>query len=585
MKIKRLIFVGLLAVLMLLTAGCSAKRITDEQIKNDVLSTARDWDDDAIVDSFIIVERDYDEEEKTESVFVKLEGRTDLIYLLRYYRLDYFYSKDEGWLLSEIDEDDEDLWETTPLVGPDLSLAEESLMGQSIYIYDEEVASYGYLINYASELWEIGEDNIKEITIDESSLVIDGFEASVNCSFTLENKNVTVSGSATVDFEFDAELIETKNEEVLTKDGWYVKSSTLSEDYTYQFKSERKPSLTAEEVRAQFSGNNINFNSNGENPQFVWLREDYLSDVTVSDPMPANYGEQAVFSVEYKYTNDLVSILVNEVYAVEYDAAMGEWKEPDMYVYDSNCVEVNLPTEWVGAYTNSSGEMYAKLTFTKIEENGDLEAVFEFSPMPNNTSGESGSYKMKGSYDPNTLEIELNGTSWIDRPSWYSYINIDGIIKINNSSIYSSDSSMILYPKSNAEQIEKYTEIYDEVNLLTENQKAELDAAIDKINDEYGVGVIVLVISALDDNTYLDRYYYDWCDEFNSDEFALLEINFGEKLDILSLYTPEFDGFEPFNDTLLEYYYGGNYAKTYQQFVKDVYRYLGGNEADLKFSW
>ena len=572
MSTKRILFVGLLFVLMLFIVGCSPAEVSEEQIQNDVTSSAPEWDTDAVIDSFTIVRRTPNEEEKTEKVHVKIDGKTDLLYSLRYYTLSYFYSKDEGWMLSDIEADNEDLWETKPLAGPDASLAKRALIDQYLYVNDDR--------------WEITEDTIKDIKIDNNEVLLDNHEAIMYCTVKLENDYVTVIGTASVKCQFDAECVINKEKEEISKDGWYVASFSLSDDYVCEFKPDQVPPLTEDKMINYLNTQRFLFNDSYNDSQYIWLRSENISGFTLDAPIPTQKGITGVFNGSFTYKTTLATFLVKYTLNTLYDTETNEWYY-DNIEYESECTSVNLPKNWSGTYNN--GDMGVDLTLTSIKANGDLEAIYSFYPMPGNTSGKSGSYKMTGSYNPKTLEIDLKGSEWIDRPSWYSYVNINGIIKADNSSIVSSSSNFHVFTETVAQRMDKTPTVCDEIGFLTDTQIQELKTAIDTIHSKYGVGIILLLTSTDDDTwdylcDYSDKLYNHY--QFQYNEYGLFCINVGgdsreyrygwggTKLEDYSL-----------SDTFNSYVYEANVLKMIQEYVLGLNRFLGGTDSDLTFSW
>jgi len=574
MSTKRIVFVGLLFVLMLFIVGCSPAEVSEEQIQNDVTSSAPEWDTDAVIDSFTIVRRTPNEEEKTEKVHVKIDGKTDLLYSLRYYTLSYFYSKDEGWMLSDIEAENEDLWETKPLAGPDTSLAKRALTDKYLYVNDDR--------------WDITEETIKEIKIDKNDVILENLQATMNCSVILENDFVTVTGTASVEYRFDPECVIDTEKESITKDGWYVVTSSLSDDYVCQFKSDKAPTFTTDDMMEFLDTNRFLFNDSYYDSQYIWLKKENISGLTVEPPIPTQKGTTGVFRGKFTYKTPLASFSVNYAINKSYDAEDGTWwYYTDGMEFESECTSVNLPKNWSGTYNN--GDMGVDLTLTSIKANGDLEAIYSFYPMPGNTSGKSGSYKMTGSYNPKTLEINLKGSEWIDRPSWYSYVNINGIIKADNSSIVSSSSNFHVFTETVAQRMDKTPTVCDEIGLLTDTQIQELKTAIDTIHSKYGVGIILLLTST-DDDTW--DYLCDYSDKLNNhyqlqyNEYGLFCINVGgdsreyrygwggTKLEDYSL-----------SDTFNSFVYEANMLKMIQEYVLGLNRFLGGTDSDLTFSW
>lgn len=101
----------------------------------------------------------------------------------------------------------------------------------------------------------------------------------------------------------------------------------------------------------------------------------------------------------------------------------------------------NIIGQWNGTYTASQGETNLKLVINSVDDNGGVDAVFNFSPTTLNYTVPSGSFKMKGIYYKDTNVIQLKGVEWINKPVNYEMVNIAGNIdtaknqingKINN---------------------------------------------------------------------------------------------------------------------------------------------------------
>lgn len=567
-----MVFVGLLFVLMLFIVGCSPAEVSEEQIQNDVTSSAPEWDTDAVIDSFTIVRRTPNEEEKTEKVHVKIDGKTDLLYSLRYYTLSYFYSKDEGWMLSDIEAENEDLWETKPLAGPDASLAKRALIDQYLYVNDDR--------------WEITEDTIKDIKIDNNEVLLDNHEAIMYCTVKLENDYVTVIGTASVKCQFDAECVINKEKEEISKDGWYVASFSLSDDYVCEFKPDQVPPLTEDKMINYLNTQRFLFNDSYNDSQYIWLRSENISGFTLDAPIPTQKGITGVFNGSFTYKTTLATFLVKYTLNTLYDTETNEWYY-DNIEYESECTSVNLPQNWSGTY--NEGEMGVDLTLTSIKANGNLEAIYSFYPMPGNTSGKSGSYKMTGSYNPKTLEITLKGSEWIDRPSWYSYVNINGIIKADNNSIVSSSSNFQVFTESIAQRMKKTPSVCDELNYLTDTQVQELDTAIGKIHSKYGVGIVLLITNTSEDSwDYLCDHDEKWKTQLQYTDRGLFVLNVGgDDYRVAYNYGWTSDKLEDYDpsDKFSQYFNDDQYAKALQEYVLGVNRHLGGSDSDLTFSW
>jgi len=61
-----------------------------------------------------------------------------------------------------------------------------------------------------------------------------------------------------------------------------------------------------------------------------------------------------------------------------------------------------------------------------------LTAIFNFFPTSSNPHIPSGSYRMKGEFDPQSRVIALGGTGWIDKPAGYEMVPLKGKIHSSN---------------------------------------------------------------------------------------------------------------------------------------------------------
>jgi hypothetical protein len=85
---------------------------------------------------------------------------------------------------------------------------------------------------------------------------------------------------------------------------------------------------------------------------------------------------------------------------------------------------------WEGTYTCTQGLTALKLVIT-AKNTTEVDAVFLFSPHPQNPNARSGRFRMKGNLEIfNSREIpdllDLKATTWINRPSDYITVDLRG---------------------------------------------------------------------------------------------------------------------------------------------------------------
>jgi hypothetical protein len=86
----------------------------------------------------------------------------------------------------------------------------------------------------------------------------------------------------------------------------------------------------------------------------------------------------------------------------------------------------DLNGTWEGAYTCPQGLTNLKLVIT-AKSMKNINAVFQFSPHPNNPNTPSGSFRMKGNLERPDL-LYLKATTWINKPAGYMTVDLRGNI-------------------------------------------------------------------------------------------------------------------------------------------------------------
>lgn len=124
----------------------------------------------------------------------------------------------------------------------------------------------------------------------------------------------------------------------------------------------------------------------------------------------------------------------------------GQWNDGDFAhgtVSDSRYFicewesEQSLLGHWVGKYYNNLGIMALDLEITSVDENNNVEAIFNFSRHPENSDPDikAGSYKCKGTYNPSTNKLLLSGSEWISKPSGWIFVPINGDVDLSKLKI------------------------------------------------------------------------------------------------------------------------------------------------------
>jgi|JI10StandDraft_1071094.scaffolds.fasta_scaffold60466_3 hypothetical protein len=82
--------------------------------------------------------------------------------------------------------------------------------------------------------------------------------------------------------------------------------------------------------------------------------------------------------------------------------------------------------EWAGRYICNQGVTQLHLTIQKTGAGKGITATFNFGPPPENPDVPKGAYAMRGTYDPATRRMKLEGERWLKQPIGYVMVGLDG---------------------------------------------------------------------------------------------------------------------------------------------------------------
>jgi hypothetical protein len=89
----------------------------------------------------------------------------------------------------------------------------------------------------------------------------------------------------------------------------------------------------------------------------------------------------------------------------------------------------DISGDWVGTYTCNQGLTNLDLKITRAKQDNiadNISAVFDFSANQSNPSVPSGSYTLKGFYNPSTHTINLLEDAWINQPAGFTMVGLEG---------------------------------------------------------------------------------------------------------------------------------------------------------------
>jgi hypothetical protein len=80
---------------------------------------------------------------------------------------------------------------------------------------------------------------------------------------------------------------------------------------------------------------------------------------------------------------------------------------------------------WTGKYICAQGITALRLDVVGGAGNA-VSATFNFGPQPENPEVPVGAYAMRGTYDPVSRHLQLEGVTWLQAPSGYAMVGLDG---------------------------------------------------------------------------------------------------------------------------------------------------------------
>jgi hypothetical protein len=81
--------------------------------------------------------------------------------------------------------------------------------------------------------------------------------------------------------------------------------------------------------------------------------------------------------------------------------------------------------QWRGKYVCAQGVTALTLTIRDRARN-ELEATFDFGPLPSNPTVPRGAYHLDGTYRPGDDRVTLTPKTWIRQPVGYAMVGLNG---------------------------------------------------------------------------------------------------------------------------------------------------------------
>ena len=462
------------ALILLLTAcgdsgggGTGARAVPNaERIQSDIATNAiSPIPNNRKVDSIEIINEDTDTDTGQHSATVRVFSNDSEVAYTENMRVVYIRNEDREWVLSAITPDSSVPVLMSPLVGANVSLVREAIIGANLIIDDEE--------------WVVDENNLESVTIASQDTNLEQNRDTVTVNVELKDVVLSADGQMQVEFRFNNGVWEHSEYRVSTVFETSILPHAVLDvtdnelltilvrhNVTYSPNSAK----TAQDIMMEKAALDLVGALTGmpflsallgggdSGVQTMSISDDEISDFAFIDSVSSEKGTIKTFFSSFLLSKELVDFEVFSQVIYYFDPVNG-WGLQDVG-FTSIVNEVKLDdTNWVGTYQiqgiGSSTQINPRLTMTVTDItrlsdiDGSIEVIINLYPtIPSGTGTtrvDAGDWRQtaKGFINFVELTFELNFDEWIVAPPLAGSsvsrqvpdgINISGRIDVENSS-------------------------------------------------------------------------------------------------------------------------------------------------------
>lgn len=389
---KKYLLIILITLLSLFTfVGCSSVA-KEKEIKEDLTNYSEGdlLENDEKIKEVVIEERRTDKKQGTDMVSCIVTIEDSKVSLEKEMELFYHKYDKKGWLLDDVEVEDSEEWEITPLKG----------------IVKEDIPRTldGKIVKVDGNGWEISEKEVEEISIEKQETKLDKKIDEVTMSITLKGEVRKAKGSLVVRYKFGEKWEEDKVLEM----GEFVSEPI----------PEKKLNITEDELIEKLTEEKIPYGVDTSMDQEIAITKEEIADFKIEKQESKMKGtEESIFcSCTLNKKN-----VVLELQMVFYYFYGEQWKFTNVDI-TAETKSFDILGRWEGEYT-AAGPEEGKviLDITKVE--GD-EIVATYSYIPT-AYAEAGAYNVSGKIDTKTLNMKLMAGEWITKPEKDAFIKLD----------------------------------------------------------------------------------------------------------------------------------------------------------------
>lgn len=391
---KRWVLIVIMILAILALTGC-AKTADERQMQTDLEDTQFYFlHEGEKIEELIVEKRQTDKEQKTDTVWCSITTADEYVSYQKEVILTYGLY-DKGWSLDDVSVNAFNQWIQTPLQGINENDIVDSLRGKTITVDNDQ--------------WLFSHDNIINISVKNHDTDLEARTDIVTINLTVDDVVEEVTGELIVNYVFD--------------NGWKFNTMFINKEFVASVKPEAVLTVANEDLIAEISGQNFIL----EDPEaggFVWqaakdmhtvsISNDEISDFVIKEQELLSKGTQQVYHCECTL-NKACAAFTLEI-EMPYWYQSGEWISKPIDI-SAKCDTLDIVGEWTGIYKDPPFGGNAVLNISDIDENGNITAIYSYTPSEEDRYGQPGSYNVFGTIDMLTLDMNLTAGDWIDKPS------------------------------------------------------------------------------------------------------------------------------------------------------------------------
>lgn len=398
---KKVLTIAVFAVLLSFLSACnSIPESPDEAaIKADIkanggniISSALTISDIEILDT--VLDKDLGTIDFDLKVYAD-DGEAQYVY---YMQIGYVNNKEEkAWDYSDLTAQNRDEWTVAPMSGVKEDAIKSDVLST---LWREQISIDG-------ETWYVDEENLGSITVDNRNTQLEQSKETITVSIEINDEVLVAKGQLQLDYEYNTGL------------GWRMADYRSAAPFTASEKPEAALEVSDDEVLGEVLQMKLPFlvgsTWNPTTQQIVNVSADNVSGFSLVSEEVSDKGANRVYNYSFSVDKDLIVFdgAVNVVY--NYSKVDG-WTR-DTFDVTLSVASVALEgTKWEGEHifqgaTPVPPPRPMTLEIDEIASNGATFATLTFEVDDNTLI-----HEMRGSFDAETLELELQFHDWISTP-------------------------------------------------------------------------------------------------------------------------------------------------------------------------